>query len=80
MLTAAAVQSIFPLVTVDGWAFDVEVLAIARAQNLRILEIPIEWHYRRESRLSIVRDGFGMLRELFRIRARARRGAYRRSA
>jgi dolichyl-phosphate beta-glucosyltransferase len=80
MFTAAAVQSIFPLVTVEGWAFDVEVLAIARAQGLRIVEIPIEWHYRRESRLSTVRDGFGMLRELFRIRARVRCGAYRRGA
>jgi len=76
MFTAAAVQSIFPLVTVDGWAFDVEVLAIARAQGLRIIEIPIEWHYRQESRLSILRDGYGMLRELLRIRARARRGVY----
>ena len=77
MFTAAAVQSIFPIVTVDGWAFDVEVLAIARAQGLRIVEVPIEWHYRSESRLSMGRDGFAMLRELFAIRARARSGRYK---
>ena len=34
MFTADAVRSIFPRVTVDGWAFDVEVLAVARAQQL----------------------------------------------
>ena len=76
MFTSAAVQSIFPLVTIDGWAFDVEVLAIARAQGLRIVEVPIEWHYRRESQLSMGRDGVAMLRELLAIRARARGGQY----
>ena len=53
MFTADAVRRIFPRVTVDGWAFDVEVLAVARAQRLRVIEVPIEWHYRAESRLSM---------------------------
>jgi len=77
MFTANAVNSIFPLVTVDGWAFDVEVLAVARSQRLRVLEIPIEWHYRAESRLNMMRDGWEMVQELIRIRLRAARGAYR---
>jgi glycosyltransferase involved in cell wall biosynthesis len=76
MLTARAVDAILPHLTENGWAFDVELLAIARAQGLRIVEVPIEWHYRRDSRLSVVRDGAGMLRELLRIRSRAARGAY----
>ena len=73
MFTAAGVDATFPHVTLDGWAFDVEVLAIARAKGLRIVEVPIEWHYRAESRLSIVRDGVQMLADLFTIRSRARR-------
>ena len=80
MFTAAAVRTIFPLVTIDGWAFDVEVLTIARVQGLRVIEVPIEWHYRNESQVSMLRDGVGMLRELLRIRTRAFRGAYRRRA
>jgi dolichyl-phosphate beta-glucosyltransferase len=76
MFTARAVDTVFPLVTIEGWAFDIEALFIAKARGMRIVEVPIEWHYRRESRLSLVRDGAGMLRELLRIRARARRGAY----
>jgi glycosyltransferase involved in cell wall biosynthesis len=79
MFTADAVHSVFPHVTVDGWAFDVEVLAIARARGLRIIEVPIEWHYRAESRLSMMRDGWEMLKELLRIRLRAARGSYTRS-
>ena len=76
MFTADAVRSVFPRVTVDGWAFDVEVLAIARAQRLRVVDVPIEWHYRAESRLNMMRDGWEMLKELVRIRLRAARGRY----
>jgi dolichyl-phosphate beta-glucosyltransferase len=76
MFTAGAVEAIFPHVTVDGWAFDIEVLSIARARGLRIVEVPIEWHYRRASQLNLVRDGISMFRELLSIRAKARGGAY----
>jgi glycosyltransferase involved in cell wall biosynthesis len=78
MFTSAAVDRIFPRVTVKGWAFDVEVLAIARAQGLRIVEVPIEWHYRSDSRLSLSRDGAAMFAQLVRIRLRSARGVYRR--
>jgi len=77
MFTASAVETVFPRVTVAGWAFDIEVLFIARAQGMRIVEVPIEWHYRRESKLSLLRDGPRMFRELLRIRRQARRGEYR---
>ena len=77
MFTADAVRAVFPRVTVDGWAFDVEALAIARAQRLRVIDVPIEWHYRAESRLNMMRDGWEMLKELVRIRLRVVRGVYR---
>ena len=72
MFTAKSVQDVFPHVTLDGWAFDVEVLSIAKTLGLRIVEVPIEWHYRAESRLSLMRDGARMLNDLFKIRARAK--------
>jgi len=77
MFTAAAVAAIFPRVTIDGWAFDVEVLAVAREQRLDVIDVPIEWHYGADSQLSMLRDGAGMLRELLRIKWRAFRGRYR---
>jgi glycosyltransferase involved in cell wall biosynthesis len=76
MFTASAIETIFPFVQVDGWAFDIEVLCIARARGLRIVEVPIEWHYGRQSQLNLLRDGMAMFRELLRIRSRARSGAY----
>jgi dolichyl-phosphate beta-glucosyltransferase len=78
MFTARAVQAIFPLVSIEGWAFDIEVLHIARLNGMRVVEVPIEWHYRRESQLHLMRDGATMFRELLRIRARAARGEYTR--
>jgi dolichyl-phosphate beta-glucosyltransferase len=76
MFTAAAVEAIFPLVRVDGWAFDIEVLCIARVKRLRVVEVPIEWHYRPQSQVSLVRDSVRMVREMLAIRSRARRGEY----
>jgi dolichyl-phosphate beta-glucosyltransferase len=76
MFTGHAAETIFPRVTVQGWAFDIEVLYIARLRGLRIREVPIEWHYRADSRLRMMRDGAGMMKELLQVRARARRGDY----
>ena len=76
MFTAAAVDAIFPYLTVTGWAFDIEVLYLARLRGLRVREVPIEWHFRADSRVRLFRDSFGMFSELLRIRSRARRGAY----
>ena len=74
MFTAASVNAIFPHTTLDGWAFDVEVLCIARALGLRVVEVPIEWHHQNESQVSMARDSWRMLRDLLKVRARMRRG------
>lgn len=76
MFSAAAADAIFPHVTVTGWGFDLEVLAIARVKGLRIAEVPIEWHYRTDSRVRIARDAMRMFTELLEIRRRATNGSY----
>ena len=73
MFTAESVRAIFPHATLDGWAFDVEVLCIARALGLRVVEVPIEWHHRDESQVSVLRDSWRMLRDVMKVRARVRR-------
>jgi dolichyl-phosphate beta-glucosyltransferase len=77
MFTAHAAQSVFSAATMDGWAFDIEALVIARTQGLRIREVPIEWHYGADSRVRAFRDSYRMLRDLLTIHARSRGGAYR---
>lgn len=73
MFTADSVRAIFPHATLDGWAFDVEVLCIARALGLRVVEVPVEWHHRNESQVSVLRDSWRMLRDVLKVRTRVRR-------
>jgi dolichyl-phosphate beta-glucosyltransferase len=76
LFTAAAATAAFPLVTIEGWAFDIEVLVIAQRRGFRVRELPIEWHYREHSRVSPVADSLRMTRDVLRIRRNARRGRY----
>ena len=77
LFTAAAARRVFPHTAIDGWAFDVEVLAIARRLGLRIMEVPIEWHYREASRVSVLLDPLRMFRDVVRVRLSASRAAAR---
>lgn len=76
LYTARAAEAIFARSTIQGWAFDVEALFIAGLQGWRMVEVPIEWHYRTASHVSMVSDPLRMARDLWRIRANARRGVY----
>lgn len=38
-----AAERIFPLTKINGWSFDIEVLALARHFGYRIKEIPVFW-------------------------------------
>ncbi|MGH9373879.1 MAG: dolichyl-phosphate beta-glucosyltransferase [Vicinamibacterales bacterium] len=76
LFTARAIEAVLPITTVEGWTFDLEVLFVARLQGWRIREVPIEWHYQEQSRVSVVRDPWRMVRDLWTIRANGRRGLY----
>ena len=60
----------------DGMSFDVEVLYIARKRNCRIVEVPIDWYYRSESRVQPLADPLRMLRDILTIRRNWARGVY----
>lgn len=78
LFTAHAAEAIFPRLTIDGWAFDVEMMFVARRQGWRIAEVPIEWHYRADSRVSAIRDPLRMVKDVLTIRANGVRGLYER--
>jgi dolichyl-phosphate beta-glucosyltransferase len=44
-------QSIFGRCRIDGFAFDVEALWLARRDGLRVAEVPVRWRNRAESRV-----------------------------
>ena len=73
---AEAAEFIFRRQVMDGWSFDVEVLYLAERFGYKIAEVPIDWYYRPESKVSAVRDAFQMLTDIFQIRLNARNGRY----
>ena len=68
-----AAMAIFAQQRTDGWAFDCEVLALARRLGYRVKEVGVVWCEDPDSRLRPVRDSVGMLISLVRIRRRMRR-------
>lgn len=69
-------QVVFPLQTIDGWGFDVEVLFIALKHGYDLVEVPIIWYYRPQSRISPIRDSFSMVLEVLKVRWNGLRGRY----
>jgi dolichyl-phosphate beta-glucosyltransferase len=69
-------QDLFAAQTIDGWAFDVELLHIAARRGYTIVEVPVNWYYGTHSRVSPLRDSWTMLREVLQIRRNSRAGLY----
>jgi glycosyltransferase involved in cell wall biosynthesis len=74
--TRPAAQTVFQLQTIEGWGFDPEILFIATKRGLRIEEVPVTWGHDERTRISYLRDGFHMLREIMIIRRNALMGRY----
>jgi glycosyltransferase involved in cell wall biosynthesis len=74
--TAQAAETLFPKMTIYGWTFDVEILAIARQMKLHTIEVPIPWYYQTHSKIHVLRDSMHMALDLFLIRRNLRRKIY----
>jgi dolichyl-phosphate beta-glucosyltransferase len=77
MYTAEAAKDLFERARLGGFAFDAEVLFIARGRGYRVVETPVEIHQRAHTSVSFLRDTPLMLRDLVVIRWNGMRGRYR---
>jgi dolichyl-phosphate beta-glucosyltransferase len=71
-----AARDVFALQTIDGWGFDVEVLFIALKHGYRLIEIPITWYYKPQTKINPLRDSINMVLEVMRVRWNGWRGKY----
>lgn len=73
LFTRDAARAVFDPATVQRFAFDVEVLLIARERGLEVCEVPVKWSHAEQSRVSAVSDSARMLRDVLQLRlARSR--------
>lgn len=76
LFTARAAEDIFRVQVFDGMSFDVEALFIARQRGYKIVEVPVDWYYRSESRVHPILDPLRMLRDILIIRRNWAAGRY----
>jgi glycosyltransferase involved in cell wall biosynthesis len=76
--TAETARDLFGRGRIDGWAFDLEILALARRAGYAIAEIGVEWTDDRRSRVNPLKDMWKVVREAMTIRRNLRHGVYRR--
>ena len=74
--TAESARDLFRVARIDGWAFDLEILALARRRGYAIAEIGVEWKDDRRSRINPLKDMWKVIREALLIRRNLRRGVY----
>lgn len=73
--TKKAVEDIFPRCKINRWAFDVEILVIAKKLRYKIKEIPVVWINEPNSKVKL-KGMIRMLFEVFQIRLNSLKGMY----
>ena len=75
MFRKEAVVKILPKLKINGFAFDIEILAIAQVIGLRIAEVPVTWRNVPESKVHTIHS-LHVLQDLLTIRYRLAMGEY----
>lgn len=74
LFSADTAERVFAESEVDGWAFDVEVLALARHAGFQVVEVPVRWEHRLASRVK-ASSYLTTLWEVWKIRRRIGKAA-----
>jgi dolichyl-phosphate beta-glucosyltransferase len=61
-------RELFAAATIDRFAYDVEILHLARRRGIPIAEVPVLWFNSPESKVRVLRDSVQTLADVFRIR------------
>lgn len=75
--TAEAARDLFSRQRLHGFAFDAEVLYLARLARYRVAEVPFTLAQDHDTSIDLLSDAPRMLADLFRIRVNALAGRYR---
>ena len=67
MFNEKSATSLFNNQSVDGWAFDVEILYMAKCAGFKVVEVPIVWVNDKETKVTL-KSMVKMLWEVIRVR------------
>jgi len=73
----AASQTIFARSTLDGWAFDAELVVIAEVHGAKLAQVPVRWQHEDDTKVRLLSAVLESLAELLRIAWKRLRGDYR---
>ncbi|CAG9540292.1 unnamed protein product [Cercopithifilaria johnstoni] len=77
LFTRGAASKLFPLLHIEQWAFDVELLFLAEHFNIPIREVPVTWHEVDGSKIVPIISWIQMGRDLILIWFRYRTGVWK---
>ena len=61
LFSAEAATKLFPHQSLDGWAFDVELLVLAKTAKFSVGEVPIDWYYGEGSKMTLTKGLIAVL-------------------
>jgi len=80
LMRREAAAPLFRAARVERFAYDVEILMLARKAGLRVREVPVLWRDAPGSKVHAVKDSLAMLRDVLQVLWREHRGRYDRLA
>ncbi len=62
------IDAIFPLLKINDFSFDVEILYLAKKNGFKIKELLVKWVNSEESKVNIIKDSLKMLKSITKIK------------
>ncbi len=76
LFTASASRACFSRAKTNGWAFDLEILALAQVLGYEIEELPVAWVHDERTKIHPIQDAIKITKEFIYIRQAFKRGDY----
>jgi dolichyl-phosphate beta-glucosyltransferase len=74
--TAEAARDLFGRGRIDGWAFDLEILALAKRRGYVVEEVGVYWQDDARSKINPIKDMLKVVSEALTIRRNIKQGVY----
>lgn len=75
LVRGEAARSLCSEMTIDGFAYDVEMIWLALRRGLRVVEVGVRWANSPDSRVDPIRSSLSMIRDVLSMRWRHRGGS-----